>query len=775
MKGRILGLGLSATLALAATLAPMRAPGQKKAPAKTSLPSFERDVAPVVETYCVSCHAGKDAPGGVILKKGMTAGVARTQSALWGKVARNVASMHMPPQGMPAPSRAQRARLAQWVDSAFAQDCRLADPGRVTIRRLNRAEYDNTVRDLIGVDSHPSADFPSDDVGYGFDNIGDVLSISPLLMEKYMAAAERLSRAAIRVPKGRTLTLAGGEFAESPGCTARDGLLFFYAGGTASASLRASGEGWYTLRFRLGEQPAGPEHAKLEVKVDDLALTTIEVPALATSPGWYEVPARLAAGAHTIRARFENDYYRPKTATTPAEDRNLALFAMECVGPKETVASVPKVHKWLIPATPKGEEQEGSARKALAAFASRAYRRPVSSEETDRLMTVYKLVRRSGEPYERAIQVGVQAVLASPSFLFRVELDAAPSDPRAKRQLTGYELASRLSYFLWSSMPDARLEALAASGEIGKPAVLKAEVARMLKDPKAEGLTENFATQWLQLRKLATFQPEKAQFPTFDEGLRTSMLKETTTFFDNIRENDGSILDFLGSKYAFVDGRLAKLYGIPNVTGDAMRKVAVTDPNRGGLMTQAAVLTISSNPTRTSPTKRGKWILEAILGTPPPPPPPGVGQLKDDKAFTATMTLRERMQEHRKNPVCASCHTKMDTIGFGFENFDAIGRWRTQDGAFKVDPAGKMPDGKAFSTPAGLKAILMGQKDLFARGLAEHLTTFALGRGLEDADKCAIDLVAKKTKEGGYRFSALVQAVVESDPFRKRRGDGTPK
>ena len=779
MKRRIFALAFSASLVGAAVFAPQGATAQKKTPRATTLPSFDRDVAPVVNEYCVGCHGGKDAPGGVSLKKGMTVADAKRQSGLWTKVAKNVSSMHMPPEGMPAPTKSQRLRLAQWVDSAFAQDCRLADPGRVTIRRLNRAEYDNTIRDLTGVDSNPSADFPSDDVGYGFDNIGDVLSISPLLMEKYMSAAEKISRAAIRVPKTRTLHVPGGEFKESPGCFPAGPDMSFPSSGTATTKIKTPNEGRYTFRFHLGEQAAGPEHAKFEVGLDGAPLTTFEVTALSTKPDWYEIGVKLTPGEHDVTGKFLNDFYIPAKDGAPQQDRNLVMTAFDCVGPQEVVSSYPKVHKWLIP-TPLDPglpiaDQEAAGRKALAAFASRAYRRPITSEETDRLMSVYKLVRRSGEPYERAIQVGVQAVLASPSFLFRIELDAAPNDPKAKRELTSYELASRLSYFLWSSMPDERLAQLAASGKLKSPAVLDAEVLRLLKDPKAEGLTENFATQWLQLRKLATFQPDKIQFPSFNEELRASMLKEPIAFFDNIRKSDGSILDFLDAKYTFVDGRLAKLYGIPNVSGDALRKVPVTDPNRGGLMTQAAILTISSNPTRTSPTKRGKWVLEAILGTPPPPPPPGVGQLKDDKAFTESMTLRERMQEHRKNPVCASCHTKMDAIGFGFENFDAIGRWRTQDGKYPVDPAGKMPDGKTFKTPAQLKAILFAQKDAFARGLAERLMTFGLGRGLEDADKCAIDLVLKKTKEGDYRFSALVQAVVESDPFTKRRGDGTPK
>lgn len=452
----------------------------------------------------------------------------------------------------------------------------------------------------------------------------------------------------------------------------------------------------------------------------------------------------------------------------------MALYGFECVGPRETVGTLPKVHAWLIPKPVAKEEQDAAARVALAKFAGKAYRRPPTAEETDRLMAVYRIVRQTGEPYERAIQVGVQAVLSSPSFLFRVELDPAPGNAKAKRLVNPYELASRLSYFLWSSMPDDRLLALAKSGELGKASVLAAETARMLKDPKADRLTEEFAMQWLELRRLATFEPDKARFPAFDDRLRADMVAETTATFDFVRKQDRSIVEFLDARYVFVNARLAKLYGIPNVTGEKLRRIATDDPHRGGLLTQAAVLAASSNPTRTSPTKRGKWILEVVLGSPPPPPPPGVGQLADDHRITSAMSLRQRMEEHRKNPACAGCHKRMDALGFGFENYDPIGAWRTKDGAFAVDASGKLPDGKAFTKPEQLKTILLAQKATFARTFAEKMLTFAIGRGLEPADDCVLDGIAADSARQRYAFSSIVRGVVTSDPFRKRRGDGTP-
>lgn len=769
-----LALSVSGATILAAIFAPMGAVAQKaKRPAPPIVPSFEKDVAPVVGKYCTSCHSGADSPGGIVLPKGLTGTDALKKAAMWSKVAKNVANLHMPPQGMPAPSKAERARLVAWVDGAFKEDCNLSDPGRVTIRRLNRAEYNNTVRDLLGVKLTPADDFPSDDVGYGFDNIGDVLSVSPLLMEKYMTAAEKLAKSAIRVPKSRTLEIPGSEFVTTQGADNRGQDLFFFSQGTGTAEFKVRYAGDYNLRWRLGQQAAGPEPARAEVALDGMPVATFDVVADVGQPMWFELPMKLAEGKHKVSVKFVNDYYQAKQGNTAQQDRNMAMAGFECVGPREAVASVPKTHAWLIP-TPVAKENEiAAAKAALGHFASKAYRRPATSEEVDRLMGVYTMVRRAGEPYERAIQVGVQAVLASPSFLFRVELDAAPDDPKAKRLVNSYELASRLSYFLWSSMPDDRLLKLAKGGELAKASVLDAEVLRMLKDPKAKRLTENFAMQWLELRKLATFQPDKKRFPTFTEELRGDMLAETSAYFDFVRLQDRSILDFLDSKYVFVNARLAKLYGIPNIKGEALQRVATDDPRRGGLLTQAAILTVSSNPTRTSPTKRGKWILEEILGSPPPPPPPGVGQLKDEKKFTDTMSLRQRMEEHRKDPSCASCHRRMDPLGFGFENYDPIGAWRTKDGVFPVDASGTLPDGKSFTKPAQLKTILMGQKATFARTFAEKMLTFALGRGMEPADDCILDAIAADAAKTGYKFSSLVRGVVTSDPFRKRRGDGT--
>ena len=416
---------------------------------------------------------------------------------------------------------------------------------------------------------------------------------------------------------------------------------------------------------------------------------------------------------------------------------------------------------------PPKETQEAEARKHLEWFASRAYRRPIVKEEIDRLMMVFQMGIRSGDGYEKAMQLSCQAVLCNPNFLFRVELDAV-SQPT--RTLNTYELASRLSYFLWSSLPDETLYAAAKSGDLSKPDVLKEQVARMLKDPKSEALVDNFAMQWLQLRKLYNFQPDKKLYPDYNEALMNSMIDESKMYFTNIMTEDRPILDLIDSKYTFLNETLAKHYGINGVTGDTMRKVSTEGTGRGGVLTQGSVLAITSNPTRTSPTKRGKWILEQILGTPPPPPPPGVGDLAESSKVDASLSLRQKMEMHRKNPACATCHTKMDALGFGFENYDPVGRWRTKDGNLVIDSTATLPDGKKFSGPTALKAVLMGNKKEFTYNFVEKLMTFALGRGVDANDKCFVDDIVKKADASGYKFSTIVQGIANSDPFKKRKG-----
>ncbi|HET6882800.1 MAG TPA: DUF1592 domain-containing protein, partial [Pirellulales bacterium] len=434
--------------------------------------------------------------------------------------------------------------------------------------------------------------------------------------------------------------------------------------------------------------------------------------------------------------------------------------------------ALPESHKRIIFVQPKRGQEHEAAEKILSRFASRAFRRPAGGDEVGRLVKFVELARANGERFERGIQLGMEAVLVSPHFLFRIEQDPLPgqegADADGIHPVSDYELATRLSYFLWSSMPDDELFHDAFKGRLRSN--LQRQVARMLKDPKSRAFVDNFVTQWLEIRKLRMLSPDPQRFPTFNDELREAMLEETTRFFAALIDEDRSVLELIDADFTFLNERLAKHYGIRDVTGPEFRRVRLADADRGGVVTQASVLTITSNPTRTSPVKRGKWILEQLLDMPPPPPPPNAGDLKDDGKVVSSASLRERMEQHRANPSCATCHAPMDPLGFGLENFDAIGAWRDRDGAFPIDASGTLPDGSLFKGPRELKAILKQRKDEFVRCLAGKMLTYALGRGLEPYDQCAVDDIAASLAQHDYKFSALIQAIVDSDPFQKRRG-----
>lgn len=743
-------------LGLTTMLVPQRRQQKKPAPTASAL---QTTVAPIIHKFCFQCHSGAMPAAGLSLEKALTS--KEFAAATWQKVATNVGTRHMPPMGVPHPTPAQRAVLIKALD-ALQTDCRLADPGHVTIRRLNRQEYNNTIRDLIGLDLHPADDFPSDDVGYGFDNIGDVLSISPLLMEKYLNAAERIATAAIILPGVHTVHKDGADLNDGSASTNREANeKILYSECEVDGGFKISTANRYKVRVLAYGEQAGPEPVRMAVRVDGKDAATFTVPNKSAKP--FEVPVQLGAGQHAIGAAFLNDYYNPQTKA----DRNLIVTAMELVGPLDGNGPLPESHIRIIPRQPSHAEWTGEARKDIARFAGRAFRRPVTSDELDRLLKVFQAGAAGDGSYESGMRIAVEAVLISPRFLFRVELDPRSSDGK-KRTLTDYELASRLSYFLWSSMPDSRLFSLANSGTLHQPAVLHREIYRMLGDPKSQALSDNFAEQWLQLRKLDLFVPDRQQFPEVDTAMKRDMATETKLFFNAVVQNDRSVIDFLDGNYSYLNNRLASMYGIKGIDGPEFRLVPLKDDNRRGILTQAAVLSVTSNPTRTSPTKRGKWILEQVLGTPPPPPPPGVGTIKDEKTQLNATTLRKLMEEHRKNPMCASCHAQMDPIGFGLENFDPVGRWRTKEGPFPVDATGLLPDGRKFNGPVELRKILLQQKDQFVHTLSEKLLTYALGRGVTPNDKCNVDDVVVATKKNGYRFGSMIEAIIKSDAFRSQ-------
>ncbi|HEX5268968.1 MAG TPA: DUF1592 domain-containing protein, partial [Gemmataceae bacterium] len=471
---------------------------------------------------------------------------------------------------------------------------------------------------------------------------------------------------------------------------------------------------------------------------------------------------------------------RVAKSQAPDKPRGVVVRGFELEGPKD---SYPPSHKKIMACDPKASHSERT-REILSRFASRAYRRPATKDEVDRLVNLAESAEARGDKWEAGIQLALEAVLVSPKFLFRVELDDRP-DSREPHPIDEYQLASRLSYFLWSTTPDDELTGLAAKKQL--TANLDAQVKRMLKDPRSNALVENFAMQWLQLRRIKDFNPDPKRFPTFDDALKASMLKETELFFDAVMREDRSILDLIDADFTFLNRRLAEHYGIADTNGN-MRGQKPTRPEgnfflgerfvrvslqpggqRGGLLTQASILSVTSNPTRTSPVKRGKWVLEQMLGTPPPPPPPNVPQLEDAKR-QLTGTLRQRMTQHMVDPACANCHAKMDPIGFGFENYDAVGAFRTKDEGLPIDPSGTLPDGKSFKGPSELKQILKGKKELFSRCLTEKMLTYALGRGVEYYDRPTVERINAALAKDDYRFSVLVTEIVKSDPFRLRRG-----
>lgn len=603
--------------------------------------TYQKDILPLLQKYCYSCHGNGRRKADLALDTFKNEADIVKQHEVWEKVAQNLTSNEMPPRGRTIlkPTPAERDLLAKWVQGTLDQHYRGArpDPGRVTVRRLNRQEYNNTMRDLVGVDLHPADEFPEDDTGYGFDTIGDVLSISPLLMEKYITAAEKV------LDKAIVLSVKGAKAA-----------------------------------------PLLESHKRI--------------------------------------------FFRSWTPTNKTE----------------------------------------AAREIINAFAKRAFRRPTTVQETERYLRLVAMVEEQNEPFEKGIKLALQAILVSPHFLFRWELDGEPGNSNATRSLNEHELASRLSFFLWSSMPDDRLFDLAGKGQLRRN--LESEVRRMLKDPKANAFVANFAGQWLQLRNLRTVAPDPTAFPLFTDKLREDMRRETELFFAHIMREDRSVLEFIKADYTFVNERLAKLYGFSGVKGEQFEKISLAGTPRGGLLTHASVLTLTSNPTRTSPVKRGKYVLENILGTPPPPPPPNVPELNEEKALTGNM--RQQMEQHRANPTCASCHSRMDPIGFGFENFNGIGVWRDKDGGQPINAADELSGGQQFNGPSALTNLLLARKSDFAQCLSEKMLTYATGRGLEFYDKRTVDAIAQQLAKDNYRFSSLIVAVVKSLPFDMKRGDG---
>lgn len=744
------------------------------APTDSPLP-YETTVKPFFETHCLSCH-GEKQKADLDLRLYESAADVQSHRDVFRLVLQNIENRTMPPENKPQPDPSERDAVVGWLRLELARvDCTKPDPGRVTLRRLNRVEYNNTIRDLVGVDFEPAADFPMDDIGYGFDNIGDVLSMPPILFEKYLAAAERIMDAAIVTgpPPLPTQRAEGAKM--QGGQRGQDGWRSLPSQGEITADFHLGKPGAYRLRAALTAQQAGGENARAALRLDDATKGEFEVTARFDTLQVVEIEVQLDEGRHRFGAAFLNDYYNPEAANPEDRDRNLHVGWLEIAGPIPAEPSpLPETHRRVFVAKPADDSafaRTETARMLIGRFAQRAFRRPVTQTEVDRLTTLFEQAAADGASFEAAVRVALEAVLISPRFLFRLEAQPNPGDPAEVQALDEPALASRLSYFLWSTMPDAELLRLAGEGRLR--ANLDAQVHRMLADPKAQALVENFAGQWLELRRLRVVEPDSGVFPTFSPDLREAMRRETELFFAHIMREDRSVLEFLEADYTFANAALARHYGLPMAESAGFRKVSLNGTGRGGLLTQASFLTITSNPTRTSPVKRGKWVLENILGTPPPEPPANVPPLDNQEKLTGT--LRERMEQHRVDPLCASCHQRMDPIGFGFENFDGIGAWRDTDAGAPVDPSGRLVSGETFAGADELRQILLtAKRGEFLQCVAGKMLTYAIGRGLEHYDQCALDEIVNSQESADHRFSSLVLGVVHSAPFQLRRGDPTP-
>jgi mono/diheme cytochrome c family protein len=748
------------------------------------------DRAALVATYCVTCHNDRLKTGGLSLQT-LDVASAPTQAAVWEKVIRKLRSGEMPPAAVRSRPNPQRAAalvtyLETTLDAAAAAH---PNPGRAPAHRLNRAEYSNAVRDLLAVDVRPGDWLPVDDSGYGFDNIADVLSTSPVLLDRYMYAARKVSRLAVgdlTIKPIEEIYAATRDPNKGPRNEQLNDDLPFdsRAGMTVAHYFPVDAEYVFKVRF-VGVQ-AGAEESEVDPYQYRVAvkagLHTVGV----TSPrenlkAEREAPVAPGGGGDgrggaidipsPVDLRLDGARLRRFDVRAPTPDVAMLVIG----GPYNATArgDTPSRRAIFVCHPDRPAQEPACARTILTTLARRALRRPVTGADIDPLYAFYERARaRRGSgtavDFEAGIESALEAMLVSPEFLFRIERDPVDARADAAYRISDLELASRLSFFLWSTIPDAELLNLAERDKLHDPAVLDRQVRRMLADRRSDTLVANFVGQWLQLRNVDTVRPDPVIFP-FDEALRRSFLTETSLFVSSIFREDRSLLDLLSADYTFLNQRLAEHYGIKGVYGSQFRRVTVTDVNRRGLLGQGSMLTVTSYPNRTSVVQRGKWVLETLLGNPPPPPPPDIPELKA-APHGKLLSMREQMQVHRTNAVCAACHARMDPIGFALENYDAVGRWRSEDAGAPIDASGTLPDGTVFSGPASLSQLFQTKyRDDFVRTATEKLLTYAVGRGVEPYDYPAVRAVAGEAARDNYRISSWILAVVKSTPFQMRR------
>ena len=770
--------------------------------------SAQKGVAPqseqaLVKQYCVTCHNARTLSGGLSLE-GLDPATADSHSDLWEKVIVKLRGGMMPPVGMPRPDEATLQGFATSLERRIdAQALKSPDPGHKPIHRLNRTEYGNAVRDLLDLEVDVMELLPADDESHGFDNIAGVLRVSSSLLEQYLTAARRVSSVAVgtdaetvrltfRVPPDDSQQ----DEVDGLGIGTRGGIRFRHnfpqdAEYELAVGLMRNFHGYITgLEFAHRVEIAIDGEQVFAAQVGgpaDLLASDRNMSAAADAiHERLKARVRVAAGPHDVGVTF----YRRNRAQSdeplqlherhhdlqdmnglPIVDHVTMSGPFNATGPGNT-PSRRRIFTCgstsLTTSRPLSPAQEAAcARTILTNLARLAYRRPVTANDLDPLLELFEAGRAEGNTFDAGIEQALRLILASPKFLFRVE--TPPTSANGLAQVSDLELASRLSFFLWSSIPDDELLKVAEQGRLDEPRVLQAQVERMLKDPKARALVDSFATQWLRLRNLRSHSPIARDFPNFDNELRDAFRIETERFFESIIREDRSVLDLLNADYTYVNERLARHYGIPNVYGSHFRRVTVSQEARRGLLGQGSILTVTSYPNRTSPVLRGKWVLENILGTPPPAPPQDVPDIEENHPGAEARSLRARLEAHRRNPTCASCHRVMDPLGFALENFDGLGQWRDKEPGGPIDPTGQLANGTKIDGPVALRKAVLEQPEMFVRALTEKLMTYGLGRGLELDDKPLVRKVAREAAAGDYRWSAIVLGIVRSAPFQMKK------
>ena len=754
----------------------------------------------LLERYCVACHNDRLGTGGISFD-GISLEFVGDRSELWEKVLRKLGTREMPPPGRPRPMEEAYREFAGWLEKELDTAAMVhPNPGRPTLHRLNRLEYANSIRDLLGLEIDTEILLPADDLAYGFDNNADILTVSPGLFERYMSAARKISRLALGDP---TIEADAVRYSMSPlqGQDERmsEELPFGSRGGSAIRHHFPL-DGEYIIRIALKGNRGRTEAQEVDVRVDGVRVALVRVGQWPGSleresaPGSEPVVVRtpVTAGTHMVSVSFAQRTAVPE-GMAPAHlpiwtfstgrgfVERMALENVQIEGPfaPDRIVSGQQAgqsesvsrRKVFICSSVTAEDEGGCADKILRALARRAFRRALNEVDFQVLRNFYESGRRDGG-FQGGIQRGLEMILVDPEFLFRVEQDPVGIAPATAYRISDVELASRLSFFLWGSIPDEELLEIAIAGQLGDKQVLEQQVRRMLADDRSSVLVSSFAAQWLHLRRMKSVTPDVNAFPAFDDGLRNSLVRETELFLQSQVGGDKSVVDLLTADYTFVNERLARHYGIDGVYGSRFRRVVWEDERRKGLLGLGSLLTVTSLATRTSPVVRGKWILENVLGSPPPPPPPDVPELPEQAETGAVRSVRERLEEHRANPVCASCHSRMDPLGFALENFDAVGKWREMDTANRViDVSGVLPDGTEFNGMSGLREVLLGRRLEFVATVTEKLLIYALGRGVEFYDRPAIRTIVREAARDDYRWSSVILGVVTSQPFQMRRSE----